>query len=455
MTTTAPAKPVRTNSDITAEIREIASAALDASGGRTSHDYTTGTEKPESGTGVIGVSAKQIRDHLDDDPIAQAKLKILWLLLHPDLNLVGRTARSNPAVSDYMHERLRVRLEEILEQKVLQNPPTGLDLEMLVHETPKRTKAGTPVTDGSGDPVMRKVADPVGWARQLLFGSLAVTTLRVFKNEKAQLTGFADADTGTDGHTSTPVYRRVLEVELPFSAEDQYLIESEEADRIDEDPESALERWREDSEGKRGIERSKVAALTVIAAFGLREAAAPAANADRRALLADIVADRSLPLESLRAFRSLSLGNPTPDQLVVSDGMLALWRDYSPEQTARLLEMDDRVPGILAEAALALPSRPGRDSLRKTRNTLRLASNRTGWHDVVRRALDSWTADHFSARSDFDYRSDADPVAVEALASDWADAAGAVLAWPGHPAGAGAKTVGDVHDWISAVLAAG
>ena len=437
------------------EIRKIARGALEASGGRSTYDYTLGTEKSESGTGVIGVSAQQIRDHFANDPIAQAKLQILWLLLHPDLNLVGKTAKSNPAVSDYMHERVRVRLEEILEQKVLQNPPTGLDIEMLVHETPKRTKAGTPITEADGTPVMRSAADPVGWARQLLFGSLAVTTRRVFKNERAQLTGFADAYTELDGHTSTPVYRRVLEVELPFSAEDQFLIESEELDRMDEDPEAALERWREDSEGKRGIERSKVAAQTVITTFGLRAVSAPAANADRRALLTALAEDEALPLESLRAFQALSLGNPTPDQLVVSDEMLALWRDYTPEQAARLLDMDDRVPGILVEAALALPARPGRDSLRKLRNTLRLASNRAGWRDVVQRALDSWAADRFTAVSDFDYRSSVNPAVNEALADDWAAAARAVLVWPGHPAGAAAETAGDVHDWISAVLAAG
>ena len=455
MTTTAPTKSTRKNSDITAEIRGIAREALEASGGRTTYEYELGKEKSESGTGVIGISAQQIRDRFADDPIAQAKLQILWLLLHPDLNIVGRTAKSNPAVSDYMHERVRVRLEEILEQKVLQNPPTGLDLEMLVNETPQRTKAGTPITEADGTPVMRSAADPVGWARQLLFGSLAVTTRRVFKNEQAQLTNFADASTEIDGYMSTPVYRRVLEVELPFSAEDQFLIESEERDRIDEDPEAALASWREASEGKRGIERSRVAAQTVISTFGLCEVTAPAANVDRRSMSALIATEPALPLESLRAFQALSLGNPTPDQLGVSDGLLALWRDYTPEQAERLLDMDDRVPGILVEAALALPARPGRDSLRQLRNTVRLASNRPGWHDVAQRALDSWVADRFTAVSDFDYRSQIDTRANEALASSWAAAARAVLAWPGRPVGSKAETAGDVDAWLTAMLAAG
>lgn len=455
MITTAPTiRPQRTNTDITVEIRDIAREALDASKGRTTYDYILGKEKSESGTGIIGVSAQQIRDRFADDPIAQAKLRILWLLLHPNLDLVGRTARRNPAVSDYMQERVRVRLEEILEQKVLQNPPSGLDLNMLVNPTPQKSRGGNPALGIDGKPQMRVPADPVGWARQLLFGSLAVTTRRVFNNEVAQLSDFSDV-INPDGTAPRLITRQVLQVELPISAEDQYLGDRDELDRIGEDPESALERWQADSEGKRGVDRLRLGAQTIIETFGLNAAVTPSSNTDRRTMLAAILDDPTLPVRSLSAFHDLSSGRPTWDQRDVSDGLLALWAEYTPEQSERLMDMDDRVAGELMRAALALPARPGRDALRTVCNTLCLASKRAGWNAVVRRALDSWVADHFSLTNDFDYRSAGDVGANEALAFDWEAAADSVLAWPGRPAGSNATTSADVHRWITRVLAAG
>ncbi len=451
--------PTRTNAEISAQIRKIASEALAASGGRGTIDYQTGTTKSESGTGVIGLSATALRDRAATDPIVAAKLEIMWLLLDPRLNLVGRVAKSNNAVSETMQERIRVRLEEVLEQKVLQNPPTGLDLKRLIGEAPRMWGADEVARNADHSVQMLPQADPIGWATRLLYGSLSATTKRVMNNEKAQLHSLSDSDTTTapgQAVADITVWHHV--VGLPESAEEQFIrdeesrAQAESEDAYAGDAPDALEHWREQVRNRRGVDKLQVDAEAIHAMLRVPRLMKPATAATARALHRQLVDDPEIAARALKAYHDLADGVPTWDQRGVSDEMLQLWSTFTVTEAAKLLGMDGRVPALLASAAVVLPPKPAAPVLKAVRAAIQLLSNQTGWIRLSSKAINAYFAAHYAWFSAYDniQRTGEDLTEMEALAAEWPQLASEILAWPNNPADA--STIGDVASWIEQIV---
>ncbi|PPG15004.1 hypothetical protein [Rathayibacter rathayi] len=458
----------KTPTQINALIRGIAAAALEATGGRTSYDYVHGSERSQNGTGVILVSLDTIRDQgVLSDPIATAKAQILWLLLDPELGLVRQAAERNGRVAKYRQEMIHNRLAEILEQKVLQNPSgfydassdNGLNLERLVRATPKFTGGGQPVLNADGGQVMQGPSEAIAWARQVLAGSLAPTTQRIFRNDQADLNSMDETvDILARGETRNGIFSHI--VNLPDSAEDSYLGTLDEEFALVLEHErgrttgEVIDEWEQHAMGRRGVERLHADAKALHDIFVLPALCSPATGTETRALRAQVDADDTLARRAAQAFHDLITGAPRWDQRDVDNDLLALWDDYDTDTLERLLAMDAHVVDLLVRAALTLDKKPGRDRLRQPRLLIRAASGTPAWAPFATRLLDAYVAEHYEGFSDFDNRGrTAEAIAAhEQRAAAWPVLAREAMSWPGHPCGAAVTTVAGVAVWVRRII---
>jgi hypothetical protein len=162
-------------------------------------EYKTTSPTPsQSGTGLLNLSLDHVRDCTD--PVVEAKRQITWLLLDPSLDLVEYTIRTSTAWHGLMQTphklrtALAIRLAEVIEQKVLENPGGGLDLKDLI--------------DGT---------NVVGYMVKTLDGSIFNLMKRIITNE-AKHTTTLDTPVEDDDAYRRPVAELATE-QLPQSAE--------------------------------------------------------------------------------------------------------------------------------------------------------------------------------------------------------------------------------------------
>lgn len=159
---------------------------------------TTAPVPSQSGTGLLNLSLDHVRDCTD--PVVEAKRQIVWLLLDPSLDLVEYTIRTTTMwqglmqSSNKLRTALAIRLAEVVEQKVLENPGGGLDLKDLVEGT-----------------------NVVGYMVKTLDGSIFNLMKRIIQNESKHRT-VLDTPVEDDDAYRRPVAELATE-QLPPSAE--------------------------------------------------------------------------------------------------------------------------------------------------------------------------------------------------------------------------------------------
>lgn len=436
---------------ITASIRELAQKALTATGGRTTYEYipSTGREAGAmhgtgTGPGSILVSLEIVRaqENVNTDPVFLAKEAIVWLLLDPTLDLAGEVSRRNKAIAPAQQDVIRARLLEVLEQKILQNPRSGgLDLEMLVHPTPRFDKDGAPVIDKAGQPVLRPIANPVGWARQLLAGSVNVVTQRVLIADPSDLNDFGSHDNHEDKEIG--IIRREIRLRLP-SAEDSYLAGDTATDI------EVLARWQERTQNKRGQDLTRVSARALLDQYGVPALIAPESGAEILALALALEESPALARVSLEVCDGLADLDAMTGSATLDDALLSLWDDYTAQDRASLLDAPAKVTLFLVQASLTLPEKPNRDIVRMAKMSVRGTSPARGWTGLSIRAMDSYIANTF-ALSSRDYVSVVDNGERLALAALWPALAQEVLDHVSRPAGS-ARTISEVGAWFGSAL---
>lgn len=287
--------------------------------------------KSESGTGLINLGWQ----HFDGctDPLVLAKVEIWHQLSAPELGLVDFVVSnhsSSRTMPGNIRERLTLRLEEILEQLVLSNPA--------MQDTSDTERA-------AGGLDLKEVAEGtnvVGWAVKALEASISNTLRRIGKNEPV----LANWDDAPDSENTSGLTQFALdESHLGASAEKQF-----EDDRLTE----VSDEYVEHAARKRGQERVIYDANMLHRATELPFLKVPSVPT-RKALLAEMDENPSLPERSLKAYCDLVAGNPTPEQLNISDDWLNLWAKYDADGAFRLLGIataHSKAPALIVQAAI-------------------------------------------------------------------------------------------------------
>lgn len=163
---------------------------------------TTAPDPSQSGTGLLNLALDHVKDCTD--PVVEAKRNIVWLLLDPSLDLVGYTMRVTSSWHGLMQEpnkirtALAIRLAEVVEQKVLENPGAGLNLRDLANGT-----------------------NVVGYMVNTLDGSIFNLMKRILQNESKSQTTLDTPATSDDDSVRRPHVRVLAKDVLPASAEEQ------------------------------------------------------------------------------------------------------------------------------------------------------------------------------------------------------------------------------------------
>ncbi|SDH39689.1 hypothetical protein SAMN04488590_3232 [Microbacterium sp. 77mftsu3.1] len=371
---------------------EIARTALELSGGRSTYSYegngirlsytgdTTNTEgefaygptireylvdgeykttaplPSQSGTGLLNLALDHVKDC--KDPIVEAKRYITWLLLDPSLELVDYTMRVSTAWHGLMQEphkmrmALSVRLAEVIEQKILENPGGGLDLKDLLEGT-----------------------NVVGYMVKTLDGSIFNLMKRIKINEDKHRTTFdTPNDEGDEGYRRPEV--KLTPDQLPQSAENA-AIENEADTRAfaimeligaEEDAvaaakaenKAAEERGEQKTAGvrsRRSAEKSAIVARTFLAQTQLPAPVIPDVDT-RKQLIKQLDEDDTLAVASFMEWGNIlgaELGEPND---AISDAWLNIWATYTLDNIETMIEALngrwDRLTKVV-EGALALP----------------------------------------------------------------------------------------------------
>lgn len=364
-------------------IRSIASETLRLTGGRASTGQAPKGEMRAYGR-VIGI------EHYDlSDPVAAAKRDILWTLLSPQLDIVepvvaSVTLRDN--LSGFMRDIVRDRLREILEQKVMADPPQGLDLDRVVNE-------GT---------------SPVAWAKSVLEKSAHPTTINRLKY---------GAHKG-----SIPIIKET-EPLLPPT----YIPESIEFDALVDDITG-------DVKYQRTRTRIKVAADTLRSAYQLPILETSPSVATRERIIAALEGDMQLAHIALQ-YR-IEIGDTIVDGGSINESLIQVpfeavfaWMWYSQLQAQRLFELDPLVAHIILLDALSPDPRPGREHIRKVKSILRLASSKSGWLSTIFPAYEAFLDSRYELENERSSAGPRDAVAAEV----YEETMRKVVAFPGNP----------------------
>lgn len=365
------------------QIRSIASETLRLTDGRASTGQAPKGEMRAYGR-VIGI------EHYDlSDPVAAAKRDILWTLLDPQLDIVEpivATVTMRDNLSGYMRDILRDRLREILEQKVMADPPQGLDLERVVHE-------GT---------------SPVAWAKTVLEKSAHPTTVNRLKY---------------GAHKGAIPLTKETEPLLPPT----YIPENMEFDVLVDDIAGEIKYQRSRT-------RIKVAADTLRSAYQLPLLETPPSVAVRERIIAALQSDMQMAHIALQ-YR-IEIGDAIASGEAIDESLIQVpfetvfaWMWYSQLQAKRLFELDPLVAHIIFLDALSPDPRPGREHIRKVKGILRLASSKPGWLGTIFPAYEAFLDTRYELENE---RSSAAP--REAIAAHtYEEAMRKVVAFPGNP----------------------
>lgn len=326
--TSAPSTLTQQTADsIDRSARHIAEVALTASGGRNTFDWegpdfrmtyagdtpdgfgqtrrsyrlpngdwsNVATERSGAGTGMVNLAIEHFAGC--EDPVFLAKRDIIWELLAVSEQLFALVVAEYrgpysglTTESGVLLDELRVRLTEVLEQKVLENPGTGLNLSDIA--------GGTSL---------------VGWAKAMLSGSVYYTMLRLRQNLATQraFSEAVDEDEYSD-------FSDIADSEFTESAESQYL---EQRDRAS--LEHSVATHIQLIAKARGHEQTVLRAWAVLSHLGLPAPKRPTPEL-RRQMLAELDETPELAWDSLEAYSRLN--DPVPRHLQVPDHWVELWR---------------------------------------------------------------------------------------------------------------------------------
>lgn len=150
---------------------------------------------------------------------------------------------------------------------------------------------------------------------------------------------------------------------------------------------------------------------------------------------------------TLSAQRALATGRPQAEHLLLDDDLMVLWSGWGADAVDALVGNDVREAVALVKAAVMFPPRPSERELVEFRRFLRTLSHRPGWATLSARLARTWVAEWFTARNPHDRVSS--PAAAEenrqAIARQWATVVREVLAFEGHPLGAGIHDAETIH----------
>lgn len=372
-------------------IRSIASETLRATKGRNSSGQSPKGDMRAYGR-VIGI------EHYDlSDPVAEAKRNILWLLLDPALDildpLVAAVVRRDN-LSGVMRDILRDRLVEILEQKVMADPPSGLDLALI-----------------------EEGASPVAWAKTMLERSAHPTTVNRLKY---------------GAHRGSIPITKETEPLLPPT----HIPESMEFDALVDDITG-------DVKYQRTRTRVKVAADTLREAYQLPVLETPPSPETRNRIISAL--ERDMQLAHIALQYRIELGENIMDGadldktlIQVPHEIVYAWMWYSQLQAARLFDLDPLVAHIVLMDALSPDPRPGREHVRKVKSVLRLASSKPGWLGAIYKAYDAFLDSRYELENE---RSANTAISRDAIGYEvYQEAMQAIVLFPGNPLRVGSVT---------------
>lgn len=387
---------------------------------------TTAPTPSQSGTGLLNLALDHVKDC--HDPIVEAKRQITWLLLDPALDLVGYTMRTSTAWHGLMQTphklrtALAIRLSEVIEQKVLENPGGGLDLRDLLEGT-----------------------NVVGYMVKTLDGSIFNLMKRIITNESKHRT-VLDTPVEDDDAYRRPVAELATE-QLPPSAEsvaidgdadaraiaimealhaeDELVAAAKAANKAADD---AGEQKVHAVRSRRAQEKAAIIARTFLAQTGLPSPVVPE-FATRTQLLADLAAEdaayeqavaaskqkaeklsaelgekvapapvireESIAYRSFLAWHNLLGGDSDPRDAIVSDEWLSIWESYTADLTEEMLALvvgrEERLTKMVY-GVLALPEPMSPATKRRIRETMKRVVNHNEVNLLISAAIDKYDA---------------------------------------------------------------
>lgn len=397
---------------------------------------TTAPVPSQSGTGLLNLSLDHVRDC--SDPIVDAKRQITWLLLDPSLDLVEyviRTSTSWHGLLQMPHKlrtALSIRLAEIVEQKVLENPDGGLDLNDLLEGT-----------------------NVVGYMVKTLDGSIFNLMKRIEANESKQRT-VLDTPIEDDDAYRRPIVELATE-QLPQSAEHDHITGADDARAI-----AALEAMHEEAaaiadarerqekvRSRRNQEKAAIVARTFLAQTGLpapilptpavreqlvkelaaeeaeyrglvqkaeEDAAAESARTGEKQPVAPVIREVGVAYRSFLAWHNLLHGTSDESDGEVSDEWLSIWESYTPEDTSSMMGYVAGHPERVTKVAAGLLPMPEKMS----------AAAKMRVRDAMKHLADNQKLNELTAAAVNKY----DLMRRGEDAGGWAAAAAAVVAHP-------------------------
>lgn len=351
---------------------------------------TTAPTPSQSGTGLLNLALDHVKDC--QDPIVDAKRQLVWLLLDPALDLVGYTMRTSTAWHGLMQSphklrtALAIRLAEVIEQKVLENPEGGLDLGDLL--------------DGT---------NIVGYMVKTLDGAIFNLMKRIITNEAKHST-ILDTPTEDGDAYRRPVADLDTE-QLPVSAEtaalegaaDRRALAILEAMLTEEEAVSAAKTANKAALAsgeckthnirvRRGQEKAAIVARQFLAQTGLPTPLVPD-TATRNQLVAELVEDDTLAYRAFMAWHNLLHGESGPRDGEVSDAWLSIWESYSPDDTDLMLTViagrEERLSKVTA-GVLTVPEPMSPTTKKRIRDTMKRAADHDGLNKLMAAAVDKY-----------------------------------------------------------------
>ncbi|MFC4225510.1 hypothetical protein [Lysinibacter cavernae] len=338
-----------------------------------------------------------------DDAEESIRRQIYFALIAPGLSIIDDVighSMTNPSV---LRESVAVKLEELLETRVMRTDGSGLDLNKVL------------------------LYSPIGWAKKLLAMSLD----RITQRERMAYRKFND---------------QVDLLTIPDTISEISFTDS--TDEFDGDLESS------GLAGTRGTQRLRLGAQLLHTQLNIPQIARPELKGDRSRLLRVLREHEDVVLESLDTYHAIASGRPVWNDRDTDDDLLRLWSEFSLLDAERLLNRNPLVIVSIVEAALLQRSRPSRRDVAATKRLVKAASSQPGWSELAGSLVDAWLAEHFAPTNDFNTRSDQETAVEESnkLSKEWPRLVEAAANWPGQPivvAGADATVV---DKWLTSVL---
>lgn len=387
---------------------------------------TTAPVPSQSGTGLLNLALDHVKDCTD--PVVEAKRQIAWLLLDPALDLVEYVIRTTTMWHGLMQTphklrtALAIRLAEVIEQKVLENPGGGLNLHDLVEDT-----------------------NVVGYMVKTLDGSIFNLMKRIITNESKHRT-VLDTPVDDDDAYRRPVAELATE-QLPASAEsaaidgeaDARAIAILEAMYAEEDKvaeakaankaaEEAGKKKVHNVRARRAQEKATIISRAFLSQTGLPSPIVPDTTT-RAALLADLVAEdekfeqqvaaakaeadmhtaqegekiapapvvreESIAYRSFLTWHNILSGKDDPRDADVPDEWVSIWESYDLDMAEQMLTFvvgrEERLTKVV-EGVLAIPEPMSPATKRRIRDTMKRLVTNDEANMLISAAIDKYDA---------------------------------------------------------------